>query len=92
MDAVCLLALYIIMNGLGGIEGIIRADSEGCVRFVTSLLKERNGLLDARWTGKVTPMVRHLQLPDSKVANEQVERVRAVGTSLQRNSARVSCA
>jgi len=57
MDAVCLLALYSIMNGVGGVQGILRADAEGCIRFVASLLKERNGMLDEKWTGKVTPMV-----------------------------------
>jgi hypothetical protein len=57
MDAVCLLALWVIMNGIWGVEGILRADAEGVVRFVTSLLKERNGALDENWTGKVTPMV-----------------------------------
>jgi hypothetical protein len=45
------------MNGIVGVEGILRADAEGVVRFVTSLLKERNGALDETWTGKVTPMV-----------------------------------
>lgn len=57
MDAVCLLALYIIMNGVAGVDGVLRADAQGCVRFVTSLLKERTGMLDEKWTGKVTPMV-----------------------------------
>jgi hypothetical protein len=56
MDAVCLLALYIIMNGLGGVQGILRADAEGCIRFVASLMRERSGVLDDKWIGKVTPM------------------------------------
>jgi hypothetical protein len=60
MDAVCLLALYIIMNGVGGVEGVLRADADGCIRFVASLMRERNGVLDDKWIGKVTPMASHV--------------------------------
>jgi hypothetical protein len=84
MDAVCLLALYSIMNGVGGIEGILRADAEGCIRFVASLLKERNGMLDEKWTGKVTPMVSHIT-SDLIVVNEQVERVRGIRQNVPLN-------
>jgi len=63
MDAVCLLALYSIMDGVGGVEGILRADAEGCIRFVASVLKERTGMLDEKWTGKVTPMVSRIRSP-----------------------------
>jgi hypothetical protein len=90
MDAVCLLALYSIMNGVGGIEGILRADAEGCIRFVASLLKERNGMLDDRWTGKVTPMVSRSS-SFSVVANKQVERVRGISKKVPLNpSSKVS--
>ena len=60
MDAVCLLALYMIMNGVGGIEGILRADAERCFRFVANLLRERHGVLDENWSGKVTSMVGYI--------------------------------
>jgi hypothetical protein len=90
MDAVCLLALYSIMNGVGGIDGILRADAEGCIRFVASLLKERNGMLDEKWTGKVTPMVSHIS-SDLIVVNEQVERVRGISKNVPLNpSSKVS--
>lgn len=62
MNTVCLLALYSIMNGVGGIEGILRADADGCIKFVASLLRERNGVLDDKWSGKVTPMVHHIRM------------------------------
>jgi hypothetical protein len=81
MDAVCLLALYSIMNGVGGSEGILRADAEGCIKFVASLLRERNGVLDEKWTGKVTPMVSHIS-SDLIVVNEQVERVRGISKNV----------
>jgi hypothetical protein len=64
MDAVCLLALYSIINGVGGVEGVLRADAEGCIRFLSGLLKERNGVLDEKWTGKVTPLVRSMAALD----------------------------
>jgi len=58
MDAVCLLALFVIMKGITGGEDILfRADATECIRFVTGLLMERNGVLDESWTGKATPMV-----------------------------------
>ena len=58
MDAVCLLALFVIMNGIVGGDNILfRADATECIRFVTGLLKERDGVLDESWTGRATPMV-----------------------------------
>lgn len=63
MDAVCLLTLHLSMAGEGGIEGILRVNAEGCVRFLTGLLKQRSGVLDDGWKGKVTPMVRHCHVP-----------------------------
>jgi len=90
MDAVCLLALYSIMNGVGGIEGILRADAKGCIGFVARLLKERNGMLDEMWTGKVTPLVRNTH-SFSIVANQQVERVRGISKNVPLNpSSKVS--
>jgi hypothetical protein len=88
MDTVCLLALYSIMNGVGGIEGILRADAEGCIRFVASLLKERNGLLDEKWTGKVTQMVHHVRF-FSPLANKQVENVRGISKNVPPDSSKV---
>jgi len=89
MDAVCLHALYSIMNGVGGVEGILRADSEGCIRFVASLLKERNGMLDEKWTGKATPMVSHISSL-SISADKQVERIRKMSMNVPPDSPRVS--
>jgi hypothetical protein len=81
MDAVCLLALYIIMNGVGGVEGILRADAEGCIRFVASLMRERSGVLDEKWKGKVTPMASRVH-SCSIVADKQVERVKGISKNV----------
>jgi len=89
MDAVCLLALYMIMNGVGGIEGILRADAERCFRFVASLLRERHGVLDENLTGKVTSMVRCICCLFI-VANKQVDRVRGISKDIPPDSPRVS--
>jgi len=84
MDAVCLLNFHLIMAGEGGIEGILRVNAEGCVRFLTGLLKQRSGVLDDGWKGKVTLMVRYLSCPPRIAAEIQVERVREIGRNVVR--------
>lgn len=49
------------------------------MRFLTGLLKQRSGVLDDGWKGKVTPMVRHLSRTPRASADMQVERVREIG-------------
>jgi hypothetical protein len=71
------------MAGEGGIEGILRTNAEGCVRFLTSLLKQRSGVLDDRWKGKVTSMVR-LARSSTAGADLQVEIVREIGRNVER--------
>jgi hypothetical protein len=40
-----------------GVEAILLSNTAECVRFVTDLLKERNGALDVHTTIKKTPLV-----------------------------------
>lgn len=57
VDAVCILALYVIVVSGDGLDVVIRSDGDYCVAFVLSQLALRQGILDAASTVKQTPLV-----------------------------------
>lgn len=77
MDAVCLLALSIIVRSGDGIDIVIRIDGDYCVKMVLDQMRQVGDLLSV---AKSTLLVGHaLIIPREQPAQDQTERVRAVG-------------